>query len=55
MDAAMVGNRHTEPVLTKPGGGIVASRMPGSFRHDPTTRPEFPAVTESARGGSDGV
>ncbi len=55
MDTASIGSRHTESVLARPGVRVVASRMPGSFRDDPTARPEFPAAIESPGGGSNGV
>ena len=55
MDVAVARSRHTESVLAGPGVGIVASRMPGSFRDDPPTRREFPAAIENPKGGSNGV
>ena len=54
MDTAAVGTRAMESVLAKPGVGMAAGRMLGSFRDDPTTRREFLAMTGSPGSGSNG-
>ncbi len=54
MDPAAVGTRATESVLAKPGVGMAAGRMLGSFRNDPTTLREFLAMTGTPGSGSNG-